>query len=316
MMKAELIESRFLFEASPGSVHASTVALLEGEPVAACFCGSHESADDVDILVRRGSSAPVRVSAGGVPHWNPVLFAETDGTLTLFFKVGRSPREWFTMAARSADGLHWSEPACVDAEGALPAGPVKNKPVSLPDGTLAAPASVETAAGKWSAYVSYRTGCRWRNSALITVPEADGVETSPRNPAGIIQPTLWLDAGGLHFLARSTYGCLYRADAADFYSFGEPYALPFPNNNSGVDLARASGLLWLCANPVGSNWGARSPLTLSCSADGENFTRALTLEDGEGEYSYPAIISQGDDILHITYTHNRTNIVLAKVKII
>jgi predicted neuraminidase len=66
--------------------------------------------------------------------------------------------------------------------------------------------------------------------------------------------------------------------------------------------------LVLAHNPVKGNWGARSPLTLSTSADnGEHWTEVLEIESGEGEFSYPALIGVGDT-LYLTYTCKRENI--------
>jgi hypothetical protein len=57
----------------------------------------------------------------------------------------------------------------------------------------------------------------------------------------------------------------------------------------------------------------RTPLNLAVSNDGEHFTIFDTLEDGPGEYSYPAIIQGSDDDLRITYTWNRKSIAFVRV---
>ena len=77
----------------------------------------------------------------------------------------------------------------------------------------------------------------------------------------------------------------------------------------------ADGRLVLVHNPVGENWGMRSPLSLSVSEDnGKTFSRLYDLESGPGEYSYPAIVSEKDEV-YITYTYNRKNIVFCHRKI-
>ncbi len=68
-------------------------------------------------------------------------------------------------------------------------------------------------------------------------------------------------------------------------------------------------------NPVKENWGARSPLVVGLSYDnGKTWTKQITLENAQGEFSYPSIIADGNDFL-ITYTYNRTQIRFAKLTI-
>ncbi|EBF7887097.1 hypothetical protein C6Z18_25280, partial [Salmonella enterica] len=88
-----------------------------------------------------------------------------------------------------------------------------------------------------------------------------------------------------------------------------------PNNNSGIDLvSMQDGTLILALNPVNGNWGKRYPLSLIASQDnGESWLPLLDLESDRGEYSYPAIISEGS-VVHITYTWNRKNIVYCRLQ--
>ena len=64
-----------------------------------------------------------------------------DGPLLLFYKVGPSPAAWWGMLTTSDDGGQtWSQPR------RLPEhidGPVKNRPVQLPDGSILAGSSTE-----------------------------------------------------------------------------------------------------------------------------------------------------------------------------
>jgi len=85
---------------------------------------------------------------------------------------------------------------------------------------------------------------------------------------------------------------------------------------SGLDAAGLDdGRVALVCNPVAGNWAARTPLTLFVSVDGgENFEAVLELENTPGEYSYPAIVAEGDT-LHITYTHNRRTVVYCRVRV-
>ena len=68
------------------------------------------------------------------------------------------------------------------------------------------------------------------------------------------------------------------------------------------------GTLLLVCNPVAANWGMRSPLSLFISEDdGNTWVKLLDLETALGEFSYPAIVAQGEDV-YISYTFDRKNI--------
>ncbi|UOF92379.1 exo-alpha-sialidase [Fodinisporobacter ferrooxydans] len=128
---------------------------------------------------------------------------------------------------------------------------------------------------------------------------------------GIIQPTLWESLPGhIHMLLRSTRGKIFRSDSKDYgQTWCMAYPTDLPNNNSGIDVVKLkNGRLALVYNPITGNWSSRTPISISYSSDnGLNWTEPYHLETQEGEFSYPAIISDEDDI-HITYTYNRKNI--------
>ena len=67
----------------------------------------------------------------------------------------------------------------------------------------------------------------------------------------------------------------------------------------------------LAYNPVGQDWGPRTPLDLAVSQDnGQTWKTIAHLEDDpdqESEYSYPAIVKTTGGIA-ISYTWNRSNI--------
>lgn len=294
--------------------HASTVLPLpNGDVLAAWFGGTKEGRDDVDIWVSKkvgGSwSAPLCVSADDkMPHWNPVLFQRLDGTVCLFFKVGKKVRFWHTWLSVSKDaGLTWSEPAeLVPGDTGNGRGPVKNKILRLADGRLLAPASSETG-GRWLAFVdmSFDDCVTWHKQPDVPTRKPH------RKYIPMIQPTLWESAPGtVHMLTRTGVGLVYRSDSADAgATWSMAYRTKLLNNNSGLDLAQTpDGNLYLVSNPIGDNWGARTPLTLMKSADnGGTWEEILVLENEEGEYSYPAIVADRNK-LHITYTWKREKI--------
>ncbi|MBQ2707419.1 MAG: exo-alpha-sialidase [Clostridia bacterium] len=307
----QLLRKAFIFETNTPSCHAATLALTRRGIAAAWFGGTREGDDDVQIYFARCEDVftkPVCVSAPeAVPHWNPVLF-DADGALLLFYKRGKPIAHWQTMLCRSDDGgLTWSEPTLLVEGDDGGRGPVKNKPIRLKNGCILAPASTEQ--GPWRCFtdLSRDGGRTWERSADVPMPDES---------VGVIQPSLWEDAAGVHMLMRSNAGFIWRADSPDGMHWGTAYPTALPNNNSGLDLVQiCEGHLILCCNPVEKNWGARTPLTLFESTDGGgSFRRLLDLETEPGEYSYPSVIYH-DGILHGTYTWRREKIVYFEAEV-
>ena len=314
-------EKEWIFTEKPtDSCHASTVLPLDnGTVVAAWFAGSSESDDDVKILTSvRGTDGkwgePIRVSADpNVAHWNPVLFQNDDGTITLYFKVGKDTEYWKTYYSVSTDGKNWAAPReLVPGDNSGGRGPVKNKPIRLKNGTILAPASTEID-GKWRAFVDISTdnGKTWNRTPEINSSFL-GFFKVP-----MIQPTLWESKdGSVHMLTRTKVGRIYRSDSYDGgKTWCTAYPTNLPNNNSGIDLdTDDSGRIFLVYNPVGIP-DIRTPLTLAVSFDdGKTFTKIKTFETGLAEYSYPAVVVKGDTI-HITYTYERNYIAYWQIKI-
>lgn len=297
----KLLRQEFIYKENTPSCHASTLVQMGDVTVAAWFGGTYESHDDVQIWAARREngvwSKPVCVSTPeDIPHWNPVLF-DNGKELLLFYKRGKTIPHWQTMLCRSADGGRtWSEPVllCADDDGGR--GPVKNKPIRLRNGSVLAGASMEQ--GCWRAFtdLSADNGYTWKKSGLIPLPSED---------VQVIQPTLWEDGEGVHLLLRSRNKRVYRSDSADGIRWGMAYPLELPHNNSGLDLVKTPDGLVLCCNPVTHG---RTPLCLLTSADGITFENVLTLESEPGEYSYPAVIWDGEKIRG-TYTWKREKIV-------
>ena len=52
----------------------------------------------------------------------------------------------------------------------------------------------------------------------------------------------------------------------------------------------------------------RTPLNLALSRDGRRWQPSLVLEDGPGEYSYPAVVQAKGGRIHVTYTWQRRRI--------
>jgi len=321
-MIAELIDKEFVFDSDPrfASCHASTVAATgDGAVLSAWFGGSEEGAEDVGIWLSRrenGSwSAPLCMAGEpGLPHWNPVLFSADGKTIFLYYKIGKTIPEWRTLVRRSEDrGITWSEARELVPGDVGGRGPVKNKPIVLSSGAWLAPASVE---GKyWDAFAdrSVDGGRTWRASPLVAFAHDDSYEGT-----GLIQPTLWESADrGVHMLLRSRTGQIWRSDSSDEGASWSPaYPTYLPNNSSGIDLDRTkTGILVLAYNPVGMPKGPRTPLVLGLSADdGETWKQGAVVEIEAGEFSYPAVLAEGNEI-HLVYTWNRKRVAYRRYRI-
>ena len=291
--------------------HASSlVQLASGKFLAVWFGGTREGADDVGIWIAERFqgrwSVPRRIAkVRHCAHWNPVLYAGSDGRVRLFFKVGETIADWETWTAVSEDdGWIWSDPQELVPGDRGGRGPVKNKPIRLDDGALLAGASLEKG-GVWNVFVdrSEDDGETWRATGVLELDRTDFAG------AGVIQPTLWeSDPGRVHMLTRSTGGRICRSDSDDGgHTWSPLYQTPLPNNNSGIDLARLDdGTLALVCNPASER--IRTPLSILLSHDnGKTWPRRLDIETEEGEYSYPAIVPTRVGMA-VTYTWKRERI--------
>jgi predicted neuraminidase len=300
------------------SVHASTIAETGGHTlIAAWFGGSAEGRDDVEIWLSRKEpgeewSMPEPVTAlPSIPVWNPVLFVNGD-TTWLFFKVGPSPREWVGAYVRSPDGGRTWSPAAYLPAGLI--GPVRTKPLVVGDSVWLAGSSVE-AGYRWDspADAPYRSWAVWVERSVDhgRTWSKHGPVTVPGEAFGVIQPTLWQSASGeIRMLMRSTDRIGYvvsscSSDGGRTWSPAMPTSLPNPN--SGVDVVRLrDGRLVLVYNHLTEG---RNAIHLAVSHDGgETWSEPRVLEEGPGEYSYPAVIQSEDGMVRITYTWRRTRI--------
>lgn len=230
----------------------------------------------------------------------------------LFYKVGPDPVEWWGELKTSSDhGKSWSAAVRLPA-GIL--GPVKNKPVLLPDGRLICPSSTESKDGKWRVHIETTrdTGKTWTTSG----PLNDGAQYK------IIQPSLLLYTGKQQLLCRSQQNRIVTFWSTDGgTNWSQPDTTSLYNPNSGTDaVTLKNGWQLLVYNPTQrtkNNWGGpRSPLHVAISRDGLSWKDLLVLENSPGEYSYPAVIQARNGIIHITYTWNRKKIKWVSVRFI
>ena len=317
-------------------VHASTLLVLaDGTTLVAWFAGTHEGAADSTIHVLRRCGADSSITAvqpeDPLPQWNPVLAPAPDGGVWLFFKRGFRIDEWTTWVCRSTDaGQSWSSAVeLVPGDHSGGRGPVRQQPV-LHDGRWLAPGSIEVwDPPRWDSFIDISSdgGGTWD---MVMLP----LDHAATPGAGCIQPCLVaLPDGELVVLTRSTAGAVYRSATRDPYSWPPLQPTGLPNNNSGIAaVALPDGRILAAHNDATDNWGSRSRLLLSISADaGHSWAEAAILEDGtgvtadgrprsaaasgvvtsgKGEFSYPSMALVGAEVW-VSYTWQRRSIAMA-----
>jgi len=311
-----VFKSEFIFTKAPfPSCHASTIVETKDGLVAAWFGGTAERNPDVCIYVSRlvnGQWTPPAAVADGIgfetnrlPTWNPVLFQAKNGPLLLFYKVGPKPAEWWGMMKTSTDcGKTWSDTRRLP-DGIL--GPVKNKPVQLPNGDILCGSSTEGSNG-WHVHFERTSdfGRTWTSTGWV-----NGTNI------GAIQPSiLFHKHGALQAVGRTRQDKLFTISSGDEgRNWGEMSLTTLPNPDSGTDaVTLRDGRQLLVYNHntrEGSNNKGRSPLNVAISKDGINWFAALVLEDAPDApngFAYPAVIQTSDGLVHITYTWERKSI--------
>lgn len=317
--------------------HASSLLVVGDDVLVAWFAGTHEGAPDTRIHLARGrldgTFDPPRVVADApVPHWNPVLAAGPDGRAWLFFRRGDRIDTWTTWVCHSADAGHtWTDPSeLVPGDRSGGRGPVRQAPVAH-GGAWVAPGSVEVWSDPpvWDSFVDVWDVGTWQRAPLP-------LDHGRIRGAGSIQPALVVGSRGqLVALTRSSGGAVLRSETTDPLAWPPLEPCGLPNNNSGLAaVALPDGRFACVHNTATDDWGSRSRLVVSTSADdGLTWSERIVLEDaagpggrpataaasgvvtsGEGEFSYPSACVVGDQ-LWVTYTAQRRGIALARVPV-
>ncbi|MBD1483493.1 exo-alpha-sialidase [Xanthomonas citri pv. citri] len=307
--------SEFIADPAPTpQAHASTLLeTRDGHLLAAWFGGEHEGAADVGIwLAQRGPQqwqTPRRIADGAhagvdgtaVPAWNPVLFQSATGPVQLYYKRTQSAPMVGLRLLSTDDGAHWSPPQRL-ADGIL--GPIKNKPVQLPNGRILAPSSSEDRG--WRAHLEWSDddGVHWQR----------GMPLNDAKAIGAIQPSLLMYPDGrLQALGRSQQNKLFSTFSLDGGLHWQPctcwrWKTELRHRRGGA--ARRSCVTGLHPAIAGKDWwDGRGTLAVAVSNDGVHWQRVLTLEDSAGdEFSYPAVIQTRDGLVHVSYTWKRRRI--------
>lgn len=307
MWAGPVVSSGFVCEPLPTpQCHASTIAETPGGMVAAWFGGTREKDQDVGIWLARqeeGRWLPAREVTNGVqpdgtrhPCWNPVLHTARDGALVLFYKVGPDCTWWWGERMVSRDGGRtWSAPTRLP-NGMI--GPIKNKPLALPDGRVLCGASTEF--GPWLAHVETTddAGAVWARTGHLHGRHINAIQ-----PSFLTHPGNVLQMVG-RTKERRVFSIFSKDGGA---TWGEMTLLEVPNPNAGTDaVTLRDGRHLLVCNPVEKG---RSPLSVMLSEDGIAWRQALDLETEERcEFSYPAVIQAADGKVHVTYTWKRQNV--------
>lgn len=306
------VSEELVFKSPPfAQCHASTIVeVTPGRYMVAAFGGTAEGNKDVCIWLTTSENdkfgKPVKIADGIIndsliyPCWNPVLFKTREGMLILWYKEGPSPRTWWGMVRTSTDdGITWTSPERLPT-GIL--GPIKNKPVQLPDGTILSPSSVETSQS-WKVHIekSLDSGKTWK-----VIPVDSGTKFN------VIQPTILLHPDNkVQILCRSKNNAIVQAFSRDDgNTWGKLTRTELANPNSGIDaVTLKDGWFILVYNPTIQGDEDRARLNVAISKDGMEWKDALILEnESKGEFSYPAVIQTSDGRINIAYTYNRVNI--------
>ena len=319
--KPGVVLEEFLYmKADFPSCHSATLVELDnGELLCTYFGGTAERNPDVEIRLSRKTTdgkwlPPVSVADGvqpdgkRLPTWNPVLFQPKGGILTLYYKVGPSPKEWWGEFKTSTDNGHtWS--AAQKLEKPL-LGPIKNKPIQLADGVILSGSSDE--GDGWKVHVERSTdnGKTWN----FVGPVNDGRTIKAIQPTFLTYPD-----GSIQMLSR-TSGNDFIAEnwSKDEGLTWSPMTLStMPNNNSGLDAVTLKDgrhlLIYNHSTRDQKDMGhkGRGIINLAVTKDGKNWEAALVLDyitTPEKQYSYPSIMQTKDGLVHIVYTWHRERI--------
>ncbi len=321
-----LYRETFINPAREGTIsHVASLAPLEGGGmIAAWYSGSREGARDVSIYLSWLNpdtglwSKPRKVmdrakASRDLGRYvkkvgNAMLHSEPNGKLWMFYStmaVGGWSMSRVSYTSSLDGGLTWERSKPLHLGPALNlTNNVKNRPVTLDDGSFLIPAYHELAR-KFSVAVRFD-------------PDTERYEKRRMSQSGRnIQPAIVEGPGGTLtalFRNMSKEGKRFarRSTSHDGGASWTPLEeTDLPNPNSGLDAIRLSnGRMLAAANDTKKG---RHRLSLLISKDnGMNWERVFKVEDGEpdnkSEFSYPFMARDSAGNIHLAYTYKRERI--------
>lgn len=329
-------------------IHSATITeAADGTLLAAWFGGSREGRADVDIWVARKPidgpwAEPVVVDDGvctitgrdgqerGIEYacWNPVLFTDPDsGRICLWFKItGETDlpgyKNWWGAVRTSDDhGRTWSERiwlpeikkeqrhAVFEPYAYRATGPVKNRPIVMPNGDLLCASSTESPVGWRIHFERYRAG-DWtgqQHGVEIIGPVLDAGANAPRGPgnAHAIQPSFIMLSPDMEHLAVFARESAWSESTDGGKTWSPIERSPIDNKAGSHAMTTTNGVHLLAYNPPPD----RKPLSLARSFDGQRWE--VLIEDvsrNRDQADYPSMMQGADGRIHIVHSHGREHV--------
>lgn len=284
---------------------ASVIENAEGKLICVWYEGAYETSSDTTIKISYRNSETCEwekpetlFGFQDVPLGNPVLFSFDKKKLFLMFSflLGESWKESILCIARSDDeGETWSNPSILSPREGFMA---KTRPIRLTSGRIIMPIYHET---EICPYIMIL------NDMASFLDHHLVAETMARGKA--LQPVVVeLEPDKLLMFCRTNKGTIWKSlsyNGGLSWSIFTPTLLPNPN--SAIDLLQTTtGELILAFNNSSHN---RHSLSIALSNDkGKSWSFMRTIEQGEGEYSYPCLHQDKNGSIHLVYTENRYQI--------
>lgn len=329
-------------------IHSATITeAADGTLVAAWFGGSREGRADVDIWVaRKPIDGPwaeptvaddgVRTITGrdgqerGVEHacWNPVLFTDPgSGRIYLWFKItGETDlpgyKNWWGAVRTSDDhGRTWSERiwlpeikneqrhAVFEPYAYRATGPVKNRPIVMPNGDLLCASSTESPVGWRIHFERYRAG-DWtgqQHGVEIIGPVLDAGANAPRGPgnAHAIQPSFIVLSPDMEHLAVFARESAWSESTDGGKTWSPIERSPIDTKAGSHAMTTTNGVHLLAYNPPPN----RRPLSLARSFDGQRWEELIEdVSRNRDQADYPSMMQGADGRIHIVHSHGREHV--------
>ena len=313
--------SQFTIPSPTPSAHSTTLAPLSCERVMTVwFGGQQEGAQDVKLyqsIFDKGVWQPAHAIATRLDVQqetkrnirkigNPVLLRDRRGHLHLFF-VSVSYGGWAGSAINhklsTNEGVTWSPAQRIITSPFLNLSTlVRGAPMNMANGQIGLPVYHEL-------FTKFPEWLQLDNNAQVLN------KTRMQHGQPTLQPTV-IPSDASHALALLRYAgqapnriwAVNTDDAGLTWHTAHPLTLPNPNA-AIMALRLKSGALLLAYNPTEHD---RNMLALSLSFDnGEHWTAprmVVQSANTSDEFSYPALLEDAQDNIHLTYTYKRQGI--------